>query len=118
MNILLFKNYLAGGAIPAHTLVKLTAAGTVVAASAPADLVVGVSGELAVVAGERVDVAHVGIAPVVAGGAVSLGAAVTADASGRAAAAAGGGKRAAGIALDAASGAGDVIRILLAPHLA
>ena len=65
-----------------------------------------------------VDVAHVGIAPVVAGGAVSLGAAVTADASGRAAAAAGGGKRAAGIALDAASGAGDVIRILLAPHLA
>lgn len=117
-NVLLFKNFIAGGAIPACTLVKLSAADTVAAAAAATDPIIGVSGELTVIAGERVDVALAGIASVVAGASVALGAPVTADAAGRAVTASGGGKRAVGIALDAAGNAGDIIRVLLSSHLA
>ena len=115
-NIGLAKSYTAGGTIPAYTIVKLSAAETVVAAAAASDAVLGVSEDIPSVSGERVDVTLTGISFVVAGAAVALGALVMSDASGRAitaTAAAGTNVRTIGMALEAASAAGDVIRVLL-----
>lgn len=114
----LFKSFSAGGAIPAYRIVKLSAAETVVAAAAATDSLIGVNADLTVVSSERVDVLLEGIAFVEAGAAVALGAQLTSDASGRgvtAAPAAGVNNRVIGIALEAASAAGDVIRVLLSP---
>lgn len=114
----LFKNYSAGGAIAAYTIVKFSGAETVVAAAAVSDALVGVSHDIAAASGERVDVAHDGIVFVVAGAAFGQGALLTSDASGRAVAAApaaGTNNRVIGIALEAATAAGDVVRILLSP---
>lgn len=117
-NVQLFKNFTAGGAIAAYTIVKFSAAETVVAAAAVSDLLIGVSHDIAAASGERVDVALDGVAYVVAGAAVALGAQLTSDASGRAvtaAPAAGTNNRVIGVALEAAAAAGDVIRVLLSP---
>lgn len=115
-NVSLFKNLTAGTGIAAFRLVKLSAAETVVPAAAATDSLIGVNGDVAPATGERCDVALAGIAFVEAGAAVALGAMVTSDAVGRgvtAAPAAGSNVRVIGVALDAATAAGDVIRVML-----
>lgn len=118
-NPLLQKNYIAGGAIAAFTIVKLGASDTaVVAAAAVADFLVGVSGDIAAASGERCDVIMSGIAFVLAGAAITRGAVLTTDASGRAvtaAPAAGTNNSTIGRALESAAAANDVIRVLIAP---
>lgn len=117
-NPTLLKNMIAGAAINAFTLVKFSAADTVVTAAAATDAIIGVTNEVSPAINERCDVIVEGIAFVTAGAAVGLGALVTADASGRAvtaAPAAGTNNRIIGIAFEAAGAAGDVIRVLLTP---
>jgi hypothetical protein len=114
----LFKSFTAGGAINAYRIVKLSTATTAVAAAAATDSLIGVSADLTVASGERVDVLLEGIAFVEAGAAVTIGAQVTSDSVGRcvtAAPAAGVNNRVIGIAMEDASAAGDVIRVLLSP---
>ncbi len=117
-NPLMFKAFTAGGAISPYRLVRFSAADTVVQAAAATESIFGVNSDLTIVSGERVEVMTDGIAFVEAGAAVTIGALITADASGRgvaAAPAAGVNNRVIGVALDAASAAGDVIRVLLSP---
>lgn len=117
-NPLLFKAFTAGGAIAPYRLVKFSAAETVVQSAAAADAHVGVNTDLAVASGERVEVMTHGIAYVEAGAAITIGTLLTADAQGRAvtaAPAAGANNRIIGIAMEAASAAGDIIRVLLSP---
>ena len=116
-NVMLFKSAVAGAAIPAYTLVKPGADdATVVPAVASTDAIIGAVQEVSPALGERVDVALVGIAYVTAGAAITRGALLTSDASGRvitAAPAAGVNARTVGIAVESAGAAGDVIRVLL-----
>lgn len=117
-NPTLLKSFTAGAAITAFRLVKLSAAETVILSAATTDLFIGVANEVAAASGERQDVVLDGIAFVEAGAAVALGAYIGSDASGRgitAAPAAGVNNRILGLALDAASAAGDVIRVLICP---
>lgn len=117
-NPTLTKNYVAGGAIPAATIVKLSSDTAVVAAAAATDSLIGVSTDIAAASGERCDVILQGIAFVVAGAAITRGALVTSDGSGRAVAAAPGAgtnNRVIGTALEAAGALGDVIRVLINP---
>jgi hypothetical protein len=107
---------MAGAAIAAYTIVKFSAAETVVAAAAATDSLIGITNDVAPANGERCDIVVEGVGFVTAGAAVTLGALVTSDASGRAVAAApaaGVNNRMLGTALDAATAAGDVIRVLL-----
>lgn len=115
-NPTLQKSYIAGGAIPAFTVVKLSADTGVVAAAAVSDFSLGVSGDIAAASGERCDVIMSGIANVLAGAAITRGALLTVDSSGRvvtAAPSAGVNNRIIGIALEAAGAANDVIRMLI-----
>ena len=115
-NPTLQKNYVAGGAIPAFTIVKLSSDTAVVAAAAVADFLIGVSGDIAAASGERCDVTLAGIANVLAGAAITRGALLTTDASGRAvtaAPAAGTNNRIIGVALESAGAANEVIRVAL-----
>ena len=117
-NPLMFKAFTAGGAINPYRIVRLSAADTVVQAAAATEGIFGVNSDLTIVSGERVEVMTDGIAFVEAGAAVTISALITADASGRgvtAAPGAGVNNRVIGVALDAASAAGDVIRVLLSP---
>jgi len=118
-NIVLSKNALAGAAIPAYTLVKQsTADDVVVAAAAATDLVIGATQDVAPAAGERVDLAIIGITYITAGAAITRGSRLMSDASGRvitAAAAAGSNVMTVGVAMEAATAAGDVIRVNLVP---
>lgn len=119
-NPTLLKNMTAGAAINAFRLVKFSAAETVVLAAAATDSIIGVCNEVAPAINERCDIVVEGIAFVEAGAAVALGTPVTADASGRgvtAAPAAGVNNRVIGLAMEAASAAGDVIRVLLSPSV-
>lgn len=116
-NLLLSKNYQAAAAISAYTLVKNAAADDQVqAATSGTDLVIGATQDIAPAPGERVDVALQGITYITAGAAITRGARLMSDASGRviaAAASAGSNVNTVGVALEAASAAGDVIRVLL-----
>ncbi len=116
MNAELTKNYNAGGAIAARTLVKFGAdSKTVVAAAAATDAIIGVSTDIAVVGGEPSDVIHEGIALVKAGGAITRGQLLTSDANGQAVAAApaaGANNRVVGVALQDAV-AGDLLDVLI-----
>jgi hypothetical protein len=117
-NPVLTKTFTAGGAIAARTLVKFSAAETVVAAAAAGDSLLGATTDIAAASGERVDVVLSGVAEISAGAAITRGALVMSNASGRvitAAASAGANIRTIGIALDGADADGDVIRVLLAP---
>lgn len=118
-NVLLRKNFQAAAAIAAYTLVKHSGADDqVVAAAAATDNIIGATEDVAPASGERTDVALVGIAYVTAGAAITRGALLTSDASGRvvtAAPAAGANNRIVGTAMEAATAAGDVIRVLLNP---
>lgn len=94
----------------------------VTTAVASTDLLYGVVNEkpYGVAAGEVVDVVRAGICWVEAGAAITRGAPVTADSLGRgvtAAPAAGVNARLIGFADEAATAAGDVIRVLLSPGL-
>jgi hypothetical protein len=114
----MFKAFTAGGAINPYRIVRLSAADTVVQAAAATEGLFGVNSDLTIVSGERVEVMTDGIAFVEAGAAVTISSLITADASGRgvtAAPGAGVNNRVIGVALDAASAAGDVIRVLLSP---
>ena len=88
------------------------------AAAAGTDLVIGATQDVSPALGERVDVAVSGVTYITAGAAITRGARLMSDASGRvitAAAAAGSNVNTVGIALESASAAGDVIRVLLNP---
>jgi hypothetical protein len=113
-NVLLAKSYLAGAAIDPSRIVVLTAADTVGLATTATAASIGITDEITVASGQRVDVIVAGIAWVTAGAAVTLGAPLTADAQGRAVAAAAVGDRIVGFALEAAAAAGDRIRCIVA----
>jgi len=114
----LYKNYIAAADIAAYRIVKFAAEGSVTAAAAATDALVGITSELPVTAGERCDVARAGMACVEAGAAFAVGVLLTSDAQGRAVAAApaaGANARVIGMADEAASAAGDVVWLLLSP---
>jgi hypothetical protein len=112
----LTKSFKAGGTIAARTLVKFGADDqTVVAAAAVGDLILGVTTDLPVVAGETVDVILVGIGEAIAGGTITRGALLTSNATGQvvaAAPAAGANNRIAGVAI-ASAAANDIIAVLI-----
>lgn len=116
-NIILSKNFQAGAAIGAYTLVKQGATDDqVLPVTAATDAVIGAIQDVAPALGERVDVSLVGITYITAGAAIARDALLMSDASARvitAAAAAGSNVRTVGVAMEAASAAGDVIRVLL-----
>lgn len=115
------KTYIANGAIADRRIVRPHAsnAGQVVQAAAVSEALVGVVSQPKGVATlERVDVVHIGETLVEAGAAITAGALLTSDASGRAvtaAPAAGVNNRVVGVALEAATAAGDLIRVLISP---
>lgn len=115
-NPILQKNFTAGAAISPFRAVKFSAADTVIQAAAATDALVGICNEVGPSSGERCDIVVAGIAFAEAGAAFSLGALLSADASGRviaAAPAAGANARVIGIACDAAVAAGDIVRVLI-----
>jgi hypothetical protein len=117
-NLILAKNYVAGGPIAAHRIVAFGAAdGVVVQAASAADLLIGAT-ELPVETGERVDIVRVGLADIEFGGTVTRGQPVTADASGKAVAATYGttAVRSLGIA-EVSAVAGDIAPVLIVPAL-
>ena len=117
-NPLMFKAFTAGAAIAAFRIVRFSAADTVIQAAAATENMFGVNSDLAVANGERCEVMTDGIAWVEAGAAITIGALITADSVGRGVAgapAAGVNNRIIGVALDAATAAGDQIRVLLSP---
>lgn len=120
-NPTLMKNFLAEAAIPAYRLVKLgTADGKVTTAVAATDLIVGPIMDVSPAIGERVDVVMVGIAYIEAGAAITRGSLVTSDSVGRcvtAAPAAGANNRCIGVAVEAATAAGDIITVQISPSM-
>lgn len=85
----LTKSYLAEGAIAANIIVKVGAADYgVLAAAAVSDKFIGISTEIDVASGERIDVIHEGIADLKLGGTVARGDFITTNASGQGVAAA------------------------------
>lgn len=118
-NLLLSTSFTAEAAIAPYRIVKHGAADrNVVQAAAAADPSIGVTMELPAAIGERCDVMRVGIALVEAGAAFTRGALITADAVGRGVAsapAAGVNNRVIGIADEAATAAGDIVRVFISP---
>lgn len=113
----LIKNFIAGGTVGQYRIVRFGAAdGEVVQAAAATDAIVGVSCQPgSVPQGGRCDVVLDGTAEVIAGGAITRGALVTADANGaavQAAPSAGVNNRVLGIAQVSAV-ANDIFPVLL-----
>lgn len=118
-NPLLTKSFTSGGVIAAYRIVKPgTSDGKVLQAAAATDSLMGVSGSLGVDASDkRIDVVQCGIAEVEYGGNISRGAALTADADGKAIAAApatGANVRIIGFA-EVSGVVGDIGSMLIAP---
>lgn len=112
-NVLMWKAYNADGAIGAYKLVKPGANdGEAAIAAAAGNKVFGVTGRSAAKDGERVEVAHIGIADVEAGAAVTRGDLLKSDGDGNAVPATAANDRIAGVALASAAD-GDVFPILL-----
>lgn len=114
------KSLVAEAAILPYRVVKFGAAdGQVVQSAAAADAHVGIVDAVGQdTANARVDVVMGGIAECMAGAAVTRGALLTADASGRvvaATASAGSNVRVIGVALASAAGAGEVIPVAVSP---
>lgn len=110
-----FRGRLAEGTVPAYSIVKGgTAVGSCVVAAAATDALLGTSDELDHVAGEMVDVAVGPVPKVKLGGTVTVGAALTSNASGVAIATTTAGNRIIGFA-EQAGVSGDVITYLRAP---
>ena len=106
-------SFKAGATVNINRFVKLnTTAGEVIQGAAGTDIVIGVAA-LGGAAADNIPVQMAGKAKVTAGAAVALNAQVTSDATGRAVTVATG-NTAAGLALQAAGAAGDVIEVLLA----
>ncbi|MEW5885552.1 MAG: capsid cement protein [Pseudomonadota bacterium] len=112
-NPILMKNFVAAAALEPSRIVVLSAADTAALATSATAASIGISDQIQVAAGQRIDVVVAGIADVTAGAAVAHGAPLTADAQGRAVTAAAG-NRVIGVALDAAAAAGDRIRCVIA----
>lgn len=110
------KNYEAEGAIGKYHIAKFGTGDTkVVAAAAATDALIGITTELDVVSGEPVDVVHDGVHQVKAGGAITRGDLLTANANGEAvtaAPAAGSNVAVIGRAL-ASAASGDVIPVAI-----
>lgn len=118
MNALFTKSFAAIGGISAHRIVALGAGG-VQTAAANTDPLLGVTGSLGAEAGQMVDVDLAGFLRVQAGGAISAGDPLTADADGKAVKAepvAGEIVRTIGYALDDAL-ADDILPFFAAPGL-
>lgn len=81
---LLVATYTAAAAIPAHTLVVNDAADDQVKPATAADAALGVTTEVAAVAGEYCDITLLGVSPVRYGAAVTRGQRLKADANGAA----------------------------------
>ena len=77
------RNYIAGGAIPARSQVKFSADGVVVVCTGPTDPAIGISAEIDVVQGERVDVYRNGSVEVKLGGTVTRGDPLTSNGAGQ-----------------------------------
>ena len=112
------KQYIAETAIGANLIVKFGSTDDyAVLAAASTDKLMGVSGNVAGGAGERVDIIKSGIADVVAGGTFARGDLLTSDAAGKAIVAAPGAgtnARIIGIA-EASAVLNDIVPMLLAP---
>lgn len=117
-NPVLIKSYVAEAAVLPYRVVKFgTADGVVIQSAAAADAHVGVADNLGKdTAGSRVDVVQGGIVEAEAGAAITRGALLSVDSSGRvitAAASAGANVAVIGRALVSAGAAGEIINILL-----
>jgi Uncharacterized conserved protein (DUF2190) len=111
-NVLLAKSYTANTAIARRRFVEFDGvSGRVKQADVATDKIIGVSQDIDIVAGERIDLSMIGIGVVEAGGNIAHGDWLTCDAQGRAVAAAVG-NTVFGKALSAAS-AGDHFNTLL-----
>lgn len=112
--------YLASAATPARRLVKAGASERLVAAATDGSVpIIGVTEQIPAVAGGSVDVIHSDVAVIEAGAAIPLSSPVTADGTGRGIAAApavGVNMWIVGINLEAATAAGDFIRVLVKPE--
>lgn len=117
-NPVLIKAMVAESAVLPYRVVKFGSAdGQVVQAAAAADTSVGVSDNLGQAdAGDIVDVVTSGVGEVEAGAAFSRGARLTADAQGRAVAAASG-NAVIGVAMAAATAAGDIVPVNVVPSM-
>lgn len=117
----LFKGFRAEAAIPRRRIVKFGALdSTVLLGAAATDMIIGVSSDIDAAIGENVDVIMGRIAEVEAGGAFARGALLTSDAVGRAVVAAPGAglnNRILGLSLSTATGAGDIIAMLVGPGM-
>jgi hypothetical protein len=109
--------FTAGAAITKGQLVKVTGNMTVSPAAAATDAVIGVAITNAAANSKVSVIVGCPIVYVTAGGAISAGAVVTSDASARAVASTTAGDRILGIALEAASAAGDVILVAVCPSI-
>ena len=113
-----YKQYTAEAAVGANLIVKPGSTDDFVAQGAAAtDLLMGVSGNIAAVLGERVDIIKSGIADVLFGGNVTRGNPLTADANGKAVVAApGAGANVRIIGFAEVSGvSGDIGSVLIVP---
>ena len=118
MNPNIVKNYVNAqvGGIPRNRIVMFGASNTdmVLATSAGVPMM-GVTQELATAQGERVDVTHMGIEFIEAGGAFTRGTILSSDSIGRVVGA-GAGQWQIGRALESAAAAGDRVRVLVNPN--
>jgi hypothetical protein len=114
LNPILTKNYIAGAAIPACSIVKFGANDTtVIPGAANTDFTIGVTTSLAAANGDRVDVIFDGVAEVVYGGTVTRGQPLMSNATGQAITAVpGAGVRIIGIALQSGA-AGDIGSVIV-----
>lgn len=106
---------IAGAAVSLNRLVKKTTAGEVIHGAAGTDECLGVSLEAAAAQGDAIPVAHIGAGgkcEIEAGAAITAGADLASDASGRVVAATTG-DAVVGFADEAASGAGEYITVSL-----
>lgn len=114
----LIKTFQAPSAIGGYLLVTTGDANGQVAKSALAtNALIGVTTQIGTQSNGSCDVIMAGVTEVTAGAAVSRGASLTSDTSGRAIAVSTGASRTIGIALTAAAAAGDIISILIAPGI-
>jgi hypothetical protein len=119
-NLLLTKSFNAGGALLAHSIVKVGANDyDVLQAGAVSDKLLGITTDLAANAAERADVILIGIADLQINGTVARGDLITSDATGlgiTAAPAAGTNNRVIGTAIISGV-AGDIIPVLVGPSM-
>lgn len=111
----------ADGAIAARRLVYTSGLAKAKIADATSDTTIakrpiGVSAEVAAASGDRADIHLAGIADVTSGAAFTVGATLKADGTGRAVTTSTANDFVAGIALQAAGSAGEIVPMLIMPH--